>query len=58
MNISIVLVFIKSLSNLKRQNFFSNLKNECPDDDEIERTKEIIKLFDIKNGDDITKLYF
>ena len=28
-----------------------------PDDDEIERTKEIIKLFNIKNGEKLTRLY-
>ena len=26
------------------QDFFSKLKNDYPDEDEIERTKEIIKL--------------
>ena len=36
---------------------FSKLKNKCPDDDEIERTREINKLFDIKNGEELTKLY-
>ena len=45
------------VDNLKKEDFFSKLKNECPDDDEIERTKEIFKLFDIKNGEEITKLY-
>ena len=47
----------KPVDNLKKEDFFSNLKNECPDDGEIERTKEIIKLFDIKNGEELTKLY-
>ena len=47
----------KPVDNLKKEDFFSKLKNECPDDDEIERTKEIIKLFDIKNGEELTKLY-
>ena len=47
----------KPVDNLKKEDFFSNLKNECPDDDELERTKEIIKLFDIKNGEELTKLY-
>ena len=46
MNISIVLMIIKKpVNNLKRGNFFSKLKNDYPDDEEIERTKEIIKLF-------------
>ena len=33
------------------------MKNNYPDDDEIERTKEIIKLFNIKDGEELTKLY-
>ena len=47
----------KPVDNLKKEDFFSKLINECPDDDEIARTKEIIKLFDIKNGGELTKLY-
>ena len=42
---------------MKKKEFFSKLKNECPEDDEITRTKEIIKVFDIKNGEELTKLY-
>ena len=33
----------KPVDNLKKENFFSKLKNDHPDVDEIERTKEIIK---------------
>ena len=47
----------KPVDNLKKEDFFSKLKNDYPDNDEIERTKEIIKLFDIKNGAELTKLY-
>ena len=47
----------KPVDNLKKEDFFSILKNDYPDDDEIERTKQIIKLFDIKNGAELTKLY-
>ena len=39
----------KPVDNLKKENFFNRLKNDYPDDDEIERTKESIKLFDIKD---------
>ena len=46
----------KPVDNLKRKDFFSELKNKCPDDEEIERTKEIIKLCDIKNGEELTKI--
>ena len=41
---------------MRKEIFFSKLKNKCPDGDEIERTKDFIKLFDIKNGE-LTKLY-
>ena len=37
----------KPVDNLKKEDFFTKLKNKCPDDDEIERTREIIKVFDI-----------
>ena len=47
----------KPVDNLKKEDFFSKLKNKYPDDDEIERTKEIIKQFDFKNGEELTKLY-
>ena len=47
----------KPVDNLKKEDFFSKLKNGSPDDDEIERTKEIIKLFNIKDGEELTKLY-
>ena len=47
----------KPVNDLKKEDFFSKLKNECPNDDKIERTKEIIKLFNIKDGGELTKLY-
>ena len=47
----------KPADNFKKKDFFSKLKNDYPDDDEIERSKEIIKLFNIKDGEDLTKLY-
>ena len=47
----------KPVDNLKEEDFFSKLENDYPDDDEIERTKEITKLFDIKNGKELTILY-
>ena len=33
------------------------MKNKCPDDEEIERTKQIIKGFNIENGEKITQIY-
>ena len=47
----------KPVDNLKKEDFFSKLKNNCPDDEEIERTKEIIEIFDIKNGEELTEIY-
>ena len=46
----------KLLIILKKEDFFSKLKNECPDVEEIKRTEEIIEVFEIKNGE-LTKLY-
>ena len=45
------------LINRREEDFLSKLKNKYPGDDEIERTREIIKLFDIKNREELTKLY-
>ena len=42
---------------MKKEDLFSKLKNKCPDVDGIERTREIIKLFDIKHGEELTRLY-
>ena len=33
------------------------LKIKCPDDEEIERTKKIIKILDIKRGEELTGIY-
>ena len=47
----------KSLDNLKEEDFFSKINNDYPDDEEIERTNEIIKTFNIKNGEELTQLF-
>ena len=47
----------KPVDNLKKEDFFSNLKNDYPDDREIERKKQIIKLFNSKNGQELTQPY-
>ena len=47
----------KPVHNLKKEDFFSKLKNKCPDDEKIQRTKEIIEIFNIKNGEELTELY-
>ena len=48
----------KPVDNLKREDFFCKLKSKCPDDEEIERTMDIIKRFNIKKGEELTELYF
>ena len=45
------------VDNLKKEYFFSKLKNKFPDDNEIQRRREISKLVDFKNGEELTKLY-
>ena len=47
--------FQKPVDNLKKEDF-SKLKTKCPDDEELERTKENIKKFDIKNGEELTEI--
>ena len=47
----------KPVDNLEKKDFFSKLKNKCPDDEEMQRTKEIIEIFNIKNGKELTQLY-
>ena len=47
----------KPVNNLENKDFFSKLKNKCPDDKEIDRTREIIDKFNIKNGKELTELY-
>ena len=47
----------KHFDNLKLEYSFSKLKIDYPDDEKIERTKEIIKKFNIKNGEELTQLY-
>ena len=47
----------KSVDNLKKEDFFIKLENKCPDEKEIERTKEFIKTFNIKNGEELRQLY-
>ena len=42
---------------MAKEDFFSILKNECPRDDEVQRTEEIIKKFVIKNGEELNKFY-
>ena len=47
----------KTVDNLEKKDFFSKLKNKCPNDEEIERTMDIIERFNIKNGVQLTEIY-
>ena len=47
----------KPVNNLKKEHFFSKLKNKCPDNEEIQRTMDIIERFNIKNGEELTEIY-
>ena len=40
-----------------KEDFFSKLKYKYPNDEAIERTNEIFKVFDITNGKELTKIY-
>ena len=47
----------KPVDNLKKEDFFSKLKNKCPDDEELERTMDFIEKFNIKIGEKLTDIY-
>ena len=49
--------YSKDISTLTKQDYFSKLKNDYPNDEEIERTNKIIQTFNIKNGAELTQLY-
>ena len=44
--------------NLTKEDFWSTLKQTTPPDEEINRTQEIIRKYDIKNEQKLTMLYF
>ena len=48
---------IDELTKSGKEAYFSKTKNKIPDQEEIDRTNEIIKLFNIKNGRELTELY-
>ena len=47
----------KPVNKLEKKDFFSKLKNGYPDDEEIQRTMDIIEKFNIKNGEELTEIY-
>ena len=42
---------------MEKEDFFSILREKCPSDKEIERTKKVIKLFSVENGEQLTEFY-
>ena len=47
----------KPVESLEREGFLSKLKNTYSTDEKIEQTKEFIKQVNIKNGEELTRLY-
>ena len=47
----------KPVDILQKEDFFSKLKNKCPEGNGITRTKKFSEVFDIKNGEELTKIY-
>ena len=47
----------KPVDNLQKEDLFSHLKNDYPDDEEVQRTMDIIKKFNIKNGEELTQRF-
>ena len=45
------------ISNIKKEHYFSRLKNDYPDDKQIERTDKLIENIINKKGRDLTRLY-
>ena len=41
---------------MKKEDFFSELKNDFSSDDEKERIKILVEIIDIKNGEELPKL--
>ena len=48
---------IEELLYAGKEAYFSKTANKIPDQKEIDRTNEIIKLYNIKNGKELTELY-
>ena len=48
---------INELLEAGNEAYYSKTKNEIPDQKEIDRTNQIIKLFNIQNGRELTELY-
>ena len=45
----------KPFTDLKKEDLFIKLKNKCSKEEEMTRTMETIKIFNIKNGEELPK---
>ena len=45
-------VYQKPVDYLKKEDFFNKLRNDYPDDEEVERTKGLIKRLNTNNGEE------
>ena len=45
---NIIKDYQKPVNNFQKMGFFNKLKNKCPNDKEIEKTREVFNLFNIK----------
>ena len=45
------------ITNLLKEDCFSKLKNGYPENNEIQRSNNIIEIFDIKTGRELTEFY-
>ena len=52
-----VVSMVKPINNIKKENFFSKFENASPSEQNIERTKGLFKLFNIKKLEKILKNY-
>ena len=53
----LILSNIQEPLNLTKEDFWSTLKQTTPPEEEINRTQEIIKKFNVKNGQELTMIF-
>ena len=56
-NFSSIDDYQRPADNLKKEVFFSKMENKRPDAEGIQRTMDIIKKFNIRNGEELTEIY-
>ena len=47
--------FQKPVDNLKKEDIFNNLRDNCIDKNEIQRTKQIFEILNNKSGEQLTR---